>query len=54
MDAIPDAFNGQMLVRLGAARCAQLCAGDATRGKRLFDLLHQEIHNVEASRKATH
>jgi len=51
VESIPDSFTGQMLVRLSASRCAQLCAGDVSRGKRLFDLLHQEIHNVEESRK---
>jgi len=53
IDALPETFTGQMLVRLTESRCVQLC-GDQRRGRRLFDLLHQEIHNVEASRKNSH
>jgi kinesin family protein 2/24 len=54
LDAIPDSFTGQMLVRLTESRCVQLCAGNQKRGRRLFDLLHQEIHIVEQSRKSSH
>jgi len=53
LDSLPETFTGQMLVRLTESRCVQLC-GDQRRGRRLFDLLHQEIHNVEASRRSSH
>jgi len=54
LDALPESFTGQMLVRLTESRCVQLCGGEQRRGRRLFDLLHQEIHNVDASRKSSH
>mmetsp|Transcript_2816 Transcript_2816/g.4889 ORF Transcript_2816/g.4889 Transcript_2816/m.4889 type:complete len:1449 (+) Transcript_2816:161-4507(+) len=53
LDALPSNFTGQMLVRLTESRCVQLC-GSERRGRQLFDLLHQEIHRVEQSRKAGH
>mmetsp|Transcript_173142 Transcript_173142/g.555223 ORF Transcript_173142/g.555223 Transcript_173142/m.555223 type:complete len:323 (-) Transcript_173142:54-1022(-) len=52
VDAMPSNFTGQMLVRLSEGRCVQLCNGNQRRGRTLFDLLHQEIHRVESSRKA--
>jgi len=51
LESIPSNFTGQMLVRLAEPRCTQICGGDEKRGRQLFDLLHQEIHRVEASRK---
>jgi len=53
-DAIPSNFTGQMLVRLTENRCVQLCGGSDRRGRRFFDLLHEEIHRVEMSRKSSH
>jgi kinesin family protein 2/24 len=53
LDALPETFTGQMLVRLTESRCVQLC-GDQRRGRRLFDLLHHEIQITEASRKGSH
>eukprot|EP00930_Biecheleria_cincta_P036337 TRINITY_DN24929_c0_g1_i1.p1 TRINITY_DN24929_c0_g1~~TRINITY_DN24929_c0_g1_i1.p1 ORF type:complete len:1428 (+),score=233.23 TRINITY_DN24929_c0_g1_i1:277-4284(+) len=43
--ALPTDFTGQMLVRLSAARCVQLCGGDSRRGQLLFERLHQAIRN---------
>lgn len=54
MDSLPETFTGQMLVRLTESRCVQLCGGNQRMGRRLFDLLHQEIHNADASRKNSH
>jgi len=51
LDSIPTNFTGQMLVRLSETRCVQICGGNEKRGRQLFDLLHQEIQKVEASRK---
>lgn len=48
---LPSNFTGQMLVRLSEGRCVQLCGGNEKRGRQFFDLLHQEIHRVDASRK---
>lgn len=53
VDAIPQNFTGQMLVRLTEGRCVQLCGGNEHRGRQLFDLLHQEIHRVDMSRKSS-
>lgn len=53
LDSLPDSFTGQMLVRLTESRCVQLCNGDQRRGRRLFDLLHQEMQNADASRKSS-
>eukprot|EP00439_Symbiodinium_sp_Y106_P001657 s28_g1.t1 len=50
-DALPSGCTGQMLVRLTENRCVQLCSGLERKGRRLFDLLHQEIQKAEASRK---
>ncbi|CAE8609708.1 unnamed protein product [Polarella glacialis] len=50
-DALPSNFTGHMLVRLTENRCVQLCNGNEKRGRRLFDVLHQEIQRVESSRK---
>eukprot|EP00811_Abedinium_folium_P035281 NODE_8087_length_1524_cov_5.951324.p1 GENE.NODE_8087_length_1524_cov_5.951324~~NODE_8087_length_1524_cov_5.951324.p1 ORF type:complete len:434 (-),score=110.39 NODE_8087_length_1524_cov_5.951324:222-1406(-) len=49
-ESIPGNFTGQMLVRLTESRCVQLCGGQR-RGRQLFDVLHQEMQRVEASRK---
>jgi len=54
MDSLPETFTGQMLVRLTESRCVQLCGGVQRKGRRLFDLLHQEIHNADMSRKGVH
>jgi len=51
LEALPSNFTGQMLVRLTEGRCVQLCGGNERRGRQFFDLLHQEIQNVESSRK---
>lgn len=48
---LPSNFTGQMLVRLSEGRCVQLCGGNDRRGRHFFDLLHQEIHRVDSSRK---
>eukprot|EP00811_Abedinium_folium_P004550 NODE_1418_length_2483_cov_5.893039.p1 GENE.NODE_1418_length_2483_cov_5.893039~~NODE_1418_length_2483_cov_5.893039.p1 ORF type:complete len:725 (-),score=173.24 NODE_1418_length_2483_cov_5.893039:307-2250(-) len=48
---VPLNFTGQMLVRLPEARCAQLCGGDARRGRRFYELLHEEMRKAETSRK---
>jgi len=50
-EALPSSCTGQMLVRLTENRCVQLCSGNERKGRRLFDLLHQEILRAEASRK---
>jgi len=50
-DALPSGCTGQMLVRLTENRCVQLCNSNERKGRRLFDLLHQEIQRVEASRR---
>lgn len=52
--SLPSNFTGQMLVRLAEGRCVQLCGGNERRGRHFFDLLHQEIHRVESSRKGGH
>jgi len=49
--ALPSNFTGQMLVRLPESRCVQLCGGNERRGRRLFELLHQEIRRAEQSRR---
>merc|ERR1719181_2686315 len=54
LESLPDSFTGQMLVRLKESRCVQLCGGDQRRGRRLFDLLHQEMNNADVSRKSGH
>lgn len=48
LEAMPSNFTGQMLVRLTENRCVQLCGGSERRGRQFFDLLHQEIHRVNA------
>merc|ERR1719235_939113 len=52
IETLPETFTGQMLVRLTESRCVQLCGGNQKLGRRLFDLLHQEMDKVDASRRA--
>lgn len=49
--AIPGNFTGQMLVRLSESRCAQLCGSNERRGRSFYNVLHQEINRVVASRR---
>lgn len=53
-DAVPSNFTGQMFVRLTESRCVQLCGDNQRRGRQLFDLIHQEIRQIDASRKGSH
>jgi len=50
---LPSNFTGQMLVRLTEIRCTQLCGGERTRGRMMFDALHQEMRRAEQARNAS-
>jgi len=51
VQVIPSNFTGQMMVRLSEGRCVQYCDGNQRRGRKFFDLLHDEMLRVEAQRK---
>lgn len=47
---LPAEFTGQMLVRLSEGHCVQLC-GSESRGRLLFDLLHQAMRGSDSTRR---